>query len=738
MAFRISQCGPNSQKSHHWVIFVAGTAAAIFIIISLSFATANRPTREIVNFRQELFLWCDLGAFAIGATLLIFILATRHGRQWTFGNGVGASVEALVASAVLGSLAYLVSWFGAFLLPRIGSWASRIMPDTQVAPGDKALDRHVEQNKNVGQRQQDAEAWQVVVALAAWCGSGTVFGILVGLGYLFLHGIIVSNSHFAHNLEVRSLIAVVLGIPGVLGARIVADVVFVAIIGPIPKSDGDLEYQARASGIYTLVLIGWIIWCGLILFGIFLDRSGRWGITPWLAGVGGISGAASLAMGASSKTGPLVQAATAARHYLGLNTLASIAAAIFSAVLIVAISIGVDRVLSPPTPVPERPVLLITLVAGLVLLGLVAAVPWLININRFSLHGLYRNRLVRAFLGASRSEEKRGLTKNQFSDFDTHDSPRLCELWEHEVVPGGDRWKPLHVINVALNLVSSKNLAWQERMAAPFTFSPLHSGSGSSAFPQGAFRLNYPLREDNKAYGGLYGLTLGTAMAISGAAVSPNMGYNSSPGVAFLMTLFNVRLGWWLANPQTASAHYWYGSPGWALAPLFMEMFGLTSEKKDWVYLSDGGHFENLGLYEMVRRRCRLIVVSDAVCDPEYEFKDLGNALRKIWIDLGIRVDFVGLDRLKKRFKERPTPATNEPYWAIGYIRYREADEDKGGAEQTCEDGVLFYIKAGLHGTESMDVLSYAMKHPTFPHESTANQFFNESQLEGYRRLGTK
>src|SRR5207302_1870602 len=157
--------------------------------------------------------------------------------------------------------------------------------------------------------------------------------------------------------------------------------------------------------------------------------------------------------------------------------------------------------------------------------------------------------------------------------------------------------------------------AWQERMAAPFTFSPLHSGSGSNAFPQGAFRPSYPL-PDRKPYGGRLGLTLGTAMAISGAAVSPSMGYNSSPGVSFLMTLFNVRLGWWLGNPRTGNELYWYTGPLMALRPLFMEMFGLTSETEPWVYLSDGGHFENLGLYEMVRRRCRMIVVSDAGCDP--------------------------------------------------------------------------------------------------------------------------
>jgi hypothetical protein len=160
-----------------------------------------------------------------------------------------------------------------------------------------------------------------------------------------------------------------------------------------------------------------------------------------------------------------------------------------------------------------------------------------------------------------------------------------------------------------------------------------------------------------------------------------------------------------------------------------MEMFGLTSENERWVYLSDGGHFENLGIYEMVRRRCRVIVVSDAGSDPKYDFDDLGNALRKIWIDLGVRIDFVGLDRLKKRFRRRPTPAQDQPYWAVGRIRYHDADS-------AGEDGLLLYIKAGLHGTECMDVLSYAATHKEFPHESTANQFFTESQFESYRALG--
>ena len=282
--------------------------------------------------------------------------------------------------------------------------------------------------------------------------------------------------------------------------------------------------------------------------------------------------------------------------------------------MIIAIAVGIDWILFPRAAqhaiLDRSPHWLGILAALAGFLFAAAVMSWFININRFSLHGLYRNRLVRAFLGASRLKTQRDGTSNKFTDFDTQDSPCLDQLWEPGIAPRDSHWKPLHIINTTLNLVASKNLAWQERKAAPFTFSPLHAGSGSLQSAQGAFRRTYQLGT-TRPYGGggRMGPTLGTAMAISGAAVSPNMGYNSSPGVAFLMTLFNVRLGWWLPNPQDPS--YWQNSPRWALRPLFMEMFGLTSERERWIYLSDGGHFENLGLYEMVRRRCRVIVVID-------------------------------------------------------------------------------------------------------------------------------
>ena len=216
-------------------------------------------------------------------------------------------------------------------------------------------------------------------------------------------------------------------------------------------------------------------------------------------------------------------------------------------------------------------------------------------------------------------------------------------------------------------------------------------------------------------------------MAISGAAASPNMGYHSAPSITFLMALLNVRLGWWLGNPGTEGEKtYRRESPSFAIRPLLSEMFGLTTDTNRYIYLSDGGHFENLGLYEMVRRRCRLIVVSDAGCDPKFEFADLGNAVRKIALDLGVRISFQGVENLATRPAGR---SADVPYYAIGTIHYAAAD---GGGQ----DGVILYIKPAYHGIENLGIRSYAAANPEFPHQGTGDQFFSESQFESYRALG--
>jgi hypothetical protein len=157
------------------------------------------------------------------------------------------------------------------------------------------------------------------------------------------------------------------------------------------------------------------------------------------------------------------------------------------------------------------------------------------------------------------------------------------------------------------------------------------------------------------------------------------------------------------------------------VASVVREMLGLTDETGPYVYLSDGGHFENLALYEMVVRRCRSIVILDGGCDADFTYEDLGNALRKIRIDLGVPIEFDDARLAPLRSRTRRA--------AVARIRYSAVDSTK-------KDGWLLYVKPMLLGNEPPDVQSYAASSPTFPHESTSNQWFNESQTESYRMLG--
>ncbi|GAC1446305.1 MAG: hypothetical protein NVSMB56_03730 [Pyrinomonadaceae bacterium] len=341
---------------------------------------------------------------------------------------------------------------------------------------------------------------------------------------------------------------------------------------------------------------------------------------------------------------------------------------------------------------------------------------YFVNVNRFSLHGAYRDRLIRAYLGASQKEIDK--QPNPFTNMDDHDNLQMCDLRGQ---------KPMPVVNITLNLTRSRNLAWQERKAESFTISPWHAGSAN---------LGYRSTSDYAYTSALdTSITLGTALAVSGAAISPNMGYYSSPGVTFLLALFNLRLGWWLGNPGVAGNDtYNKPSPRIASRPLLDETFGRTDDDNPYVYLSDGGHFENLGLYEMVRRRCRLIIVCDAGADPSFTFSDLGKAVRKIRVDLGVNIDFGADVPIHPRIfseelnKER---VNKYEYFDVAEIKYSERD---GTKEQ--DDGVLIYIKPTYYGRESADIRQYATASKTFPHETTSDQFYTESQFESYRALG--
>ncbi len=382
--------------------------------------------------------------------------------------------------------------------------------------------------------------------------------------------------------------------------------------------------------------------------------------------------------------------------------------------------------------VPGTVVFLFIALAGLGLL-----LGWKIDTNKFSLRAMYEMRLVRAYLGASRPAADR--QPNPFTGFDPLDDFPIGELWpgEDPTTEKGGRAigsPPMHVVNVTLNLVAGGNLAWQQRKAESMTITPLHAGSPFLGYrPTTPATVPKGMEGDTaRMYGGPKGVTLGTAITISGAAASPNAGSYSTPAITFLMTFFNARLGAWLGNPGRAGAKTFDRSaPVQNVKPILDEMFGLTTDVSPYVYLSDGGHFENLGLYEMVLRRCRFIVVSDAGADPRASFDDLGNAVRKIRVDLGIPIEF--LDGVHIFAREQCPEGEAGSYWAVGRIKYSAVDR---GAEDADTDGLLLYLKPAVYGREPSDVTQYSRTSDTFPHEPTSDQFFSESQFESYRALG--
>jgi hypothetical protein len=367
----------------------------------------------------------------------------------------------------------------------------------------------------------------------------------------------------------------------------------------------------------------------------------------------------------------------------------------------------------------ELPLLLMLFVTGAIAWFL----SWRVDLNEFSLHAFYRNRLVRSYLGASHANRD----PHPFTGFDPDDDLALTPSTEQTKGLQAPI-RPYPIFNVALNLVGGKNLAWQERKAASFVFTPEYCGFEYRADgdkgdePEGSAMLSaYAPTGDHACDPS--SLTVGLAVATSGAAASPNMGYHTSPTLAFLMTVFNVRLGWWLRNPRWSSV--WTDQrTGLSLRELLYELLGMTTDDRSWIYLSDGGHFENLGIYELVRRRCRFIIVSDAGQDGAVTFADLGNAIEKCRADFGVDIE-ISLDEM------RPGAGTRFSNWhcAIGTIRYDRQNPREAS-------GTLVYIKSSLTGDEPADVLRYAALHPSFPHQSTNDQFFDESQFESYRALG--
>ncbi len=273
------------------------------------------------------------------------------------------------------------------------------------------------------------------------------------------------------------------------------------------------------------------------------------------------------------------------------------------------------------------------IVLGVLLIASVLKLRAVVNVNRFSMHAVYRNRLVRAFLGTARDQATR--RPDPFTGFDEGDNPRLAGL---------TRTGPLYpVVNKTLNNTTGERGAWSERKGASFIATPQWCGSGALAGGSGAYVATQSfggMETDYDVDGQDQGIHLGSVVTISGAAASPNWGYHSSPLIALLMTLFNVRLGAWYANPTKVSADdLQLSKPKDSISAMLNELTGTAREDAQAIYLSDGGHFENLGVYEMLKRRCRRIMVIDAGQDETCAFFDLGMMIRKAEIDLPVTIE---------------------------------------------------------------------------------------------------
>ena len=377
-----------------------------------------------------------------------------------------------------------------------------------------------------------------------------------------------------------------------------------------------------------------------------------------------------------------------------------------------------------------------------VLLGLfLTALSFLTPPNANSLHGYYRDRLSRAFLWdkdtlrrEAKDREKAppawtqrmfGLKQRQEND-NVADRLKLSDLRRREPHdPSTGAVPPYLLVNAAVNLEGSKYANRRGRNADSFIFSPLHSGSEATGY------VSTNALEEADPH-----LDLATSMAISGAAASANMGASTIKPLTLSLALLNVRLGYWLPNPRRLDQTRNQMGGLDQVWPLYfgMEALGLLDEWSRNVYLTDGGHFDNLGLYELLKRRCKIIITADAEADPAMNFESLIRLERCARIDLGVRIDLPWEDL--RRWSNKITvddphgPADDPkacigPHVALGQIQYTDKDI-----------GLLIYIKSCISGDENDLIRDYRRRNPTFPHETTLDQFFTEEQFEVYRALG--
>lgn len=341
------------------------------------------------------------------------------------------------------------------------------------------------------------------------------------------------------------------------------------------------------------------------------------------------------------------------------------------------------------------------------LVAVVLVVGWFNDVNLLSLHRMYRDRLMEAF------------------------QPDIADIgdWKWNPARAANlaqlacmRQRPYPILNTNVILADSKDLRQRGRGGDSYILSPLFSGSHATGW-----------YDTTDMFGTEDGLTLATATAVSGAAVNAHTGPDSqdapmrNPAVAFLMTLFGLQLGYWANNPKVLG--FWR-VPNLLVPGLWSLLGGGFKGAAPFHMLSDGGHFDNTGVYELIRRRVDTIVAVDGSADPSYAFTDLTAMAEKVRADFGVCIVFPGPDGLPDLCPDGDCHdfrglKVAKRGWIEGLILYPGRPP-----------GRLVYVKSTLVDGVPPYVHGYAIAHPDFPNQPTADQFFDEYQLESYRALG--
>ena len=332
----------------------------------------------------------------------------------------------------------------------------------------------------------------------------------------------------------------------------------------------------------------------------------------------------------------------------------------------------------------------------------------LADTNQISMHRYYRNRLMEAYMPYSIEGAEWRRQPPHWYPYATHREVDRFRLKDIAVTDA-----PYHIINTIVQTLGSNDPKLSGRGGDSFIFSPKYCGSESTGFaPTG------------KYMGG--DMDLATAFAISGAAVDPNTYATRSRPLSFLMTLLNIRLGYWIPNPRNPKFSSKKVRPWWWIY-MFREMLGRgLTENNAQVHLSDGGHFENLGLYELVNRQCRYIIVSDATADPNFSFADLAKVIELVRVDFGAEIHINVSD-----IRPQGDMKYSKHAFARGKITYNSP-----GRNGEPEEADFLYIKTAVTSDLTEDIYGYRRAHGKFPDETTADQFFTEPQFEAYRELG--